>query len=67
MKYKVRRGDNGFINYHEPTTFTRITYTFSSGMIYLFDVAFHYILAMTFTITWYLLYLTYSQFFLVGF
>lgn len=32
MKYKVRRGKNGFVNYYEITTFSRILNILASGI-----------------------------------
>ncbi|EJU19095.1 hypothetical protein HMPREF1144_0014 [Klebsiella sp. OBRC7] len=59
MKYKVRRGKNGFVNYYEITTFSRILNILASGIFYIFDVLFHYILMMPFIISWYLIYIIY--------
>lgn len=57
MKYKVIRGENGFAIDYKPTTFSRIIYLLTASIFYVLDVVIHYILAMPFTITWYVIYL----------
>ncbi|AOO59826.1 hypothetical protein AN237_25045 (plasmid) [Raoultella ornithinolytica] len=59
MKYKVRRGENGFVNYYEITTFSHILNILTSGIFYIIGVLFHCILTMPFIISWYLIYIVY--------